>query len=117
MPDKKKKLPDLYLIFDERSEFHAHITHNAISVKKGEQHDSIMEFAGKLGTPQKLANTTLIGDTNLETTKSAFEEAGYTVVQATEQDFSELQRELDKILSIKGGESKKYGTEYRREHR
>ena len=105
---KKKKLPELYFVFDERGEFHADIANKAVVVKKGDQHDGIMEFASGLGDVQSLDNTSVIGGVDIDKAKGVFEDEGYHVVQADKSDFEEIQRELDKLLTIKGGESKKY---------
>lgn len=105
---KEKKIPELYFVFDERGEYHAGITGKAIMVKKGDQHDDIMQFAASLGSPQKSKASTILGDTDVEAAKAAFEDAGYMVVQADKTDFQEIQRELDKLLTLVGGESKDY---------
>lgn len=108
MADKKKKLPELYIVFDNRKEFHADIANKAIMVKKGDQHDAIMEFVKNLGTVQSLKFNTIVKDVDVAEAKEVFEDEGYTVLQADKQDFSELEREMDKLLTIEGGESKDY---------
>ncbi len=105
---KKKKLPELYFVFDDRKEVHADIANRAVMVKKGDQHDDIMKFVQNLGTVQDLKFNTIVKDVDVDAVKEAFEDEGYTVLQADKQDFQELQRELDKLMTIEGGESKNY---------
>lgn len=112
MPDKKEKknkIPELYFVFDERGEVHADIANKAIMVKKGDQHDHIMEFATGLGKGIRgLKFNTIIERVDVDEARKTFEEEGYVVLQANAEDFKELQRELDKLLTVQGGESKDY---------
>ena len=106
--DKEDELPDLWFIFDLRGEYWGDIANHAIMVKKGDQHDDIMEFVGNLGRAQELKFGTIIKDIDVDEAQKLFEDEGYVVAKAEEEDFEEIQRELDKLLTIKGGESKKY---------
>ena len=105
---KKDKLPKLFFVFDLRGEYQADIANGAIMVKKGDQHDDIMGFASKLGQSESFKFNSIIKDVDLEEAKNLFEEEGYVVTQAEKEDFEELNRELDKLLTIKGGEHLKY---------
>lgn len=105
---KKDELPDLWFIFDERGEYWGDVANHAVMVKKGDQHDEILEFVGGLGRVQNLKFNSIVKDVNVDDVNKLFEEQGYIIVKAEEADFIEIQRELDKLLTIKGGESKKY---------
>ena len=105
---KKNKIPDLWFVFDERGEYHADIAHKAVMVKKGDQHDDIIEFISKLGEVQKFEYSSIVKDVDVDAAQKLFEEEGYIVTKAEEDDFKELARELDKLETIEGGESKKY---------
>lgn len=105
---EKEEMPDLWFIFDERGEYHGDIANKAIMVKQGDQHDDILEFAGKLGKVSRFQYNSIVKDVDDEEAKSLFEEEGYIITQATSQDFEEIKRELDKLETIEGGESKKY---------
>ena len=50
----------------------------------------------------------MVKDIDIEATRILFDEEGFTIQKATNQDFDELKRELDKLETIKGGESTKY---------
>lgn len=106
--EKKNKIPELYFVFDERGEYHGDIANKAVMVKKGDQHDEIMQFAEALGSSKSLKFNTIIEGVDVKAAKAAFEDAGYVVVQADKKDFEEIQRELDKLMTIEGGESKNY---------
>ena len=106
--NKEDELPDLGFIFDERGEYWCDIANHAIMVKKGDQHDELLEIAGKLGRVQGMKFNSIIKDVDTEEAAKLIEGEGYIVVKAEEADFTEIQRELDKLLTIKGGESKKY---------
>lgn len=106
--EKKTKLPELFFVFDERGEYHGDIANKAVMVKKGDQHDEIMKFAASLGSAKKLKLNTIIEGVDVGAAKAAFEDAGYVVIKADKTDFQEIQRELDKLLTIEGGESKDY---------
>ena len=43
-----------------------------------------------------------------ESVLQAFNDLGFVAKKATDEDHEELIRELDKLATIKGGESKKY---------
>lgn len=105
---KKNKLPDLWFVFDERGEYHADIANKAVMIKQGDQHDDIMEFISKLGEVQKFKFNSIVKEVDVEAARKLFEEEGYILTQAKEEDFEELARELDKLETIEGGESKKY---------
>ena len=101
-------LPPVYLLFDPRGEYHGFIANSAISVKKGDQFEYMMQFAGDLGQVQQMKMTAVIKDVDEEQARQLFQSKDYLVVSATEEDFQELEREFDKLQTIKGGESTKY---------
>lgn len=101
-------LPKVNFLFDPRGEYHGFIANSAISVKKGDQFEYIMQFAGDLGQVQQMKMTGIIKDIDEEHAIELFKSKDYIVVEATDEDFQELEREFDKLQTIKGGESKKY---------
>ena len=96
-----EKLPHAWFIFDERGESWGDISNGAIMVKKGDQHDDIMEFAGKLGTVQSLQYNTMIKDIDEQMAVKTFRGEGYVVVPVDKRDWLELQTELDKLETIR----------------
>ena len=94
-----KELPDMWFVFDERGEYHADIAQDAIMVKHGEQHNDIIEFIGDMGTVVKMTNSTIVKNVNEEEAVKEFKAQGYIVTKANDEDFIELQRELDKLLT------------------
>lgn len=105
---KEEELPELFFVFSERGEFLADVANHAVMVKKGDEHDDILEFVGGLGRVQSMKFNSIVKDIDVDDVTKLFEEKGYIVIKAKEQDFMEIERELDKILTIKGGEHEKY---------
>ena len=99
-----ENVPEAYFIFDPRGEFHGMITNSAISVKKGDQFEYMMGFAGDLGQVEMFDNTAVVKDVDEQKAKAIFQQKDYFVVEATETDFAELAREADKLETIKGDE-------------
>ena len=103
-----ENIPEVYFVFDPRGEYQGFIANSAISVKKGDQFGYMMEFAGDLGEVEQMKHTAVVKGVDEDESRSAFKQHGYEVVRATEEDFDELYREMDKLKTIKGGEQKKY---------
>tara|TARA_Y100000310_G_C20302009_1_gene632255 strand:+ start:162 stop:524 length:363 start_codon:yes stop_codon:yes gene_type:complete len=112
MPTKQGN-PDLWFFFDLRGEYHGHVTtgendKGILMLKKGEYDDFLIEIGEKLGSPQDMDTNIAVPDVDVNDTKKLFDDEGFTVTKATDDDFDEIKRELDKLETIKGGESKKY---------
>ena len=56
----------------------------------------------------ELSASVLIVDVDKEEALDAITGAGFMAKKATDKDHDELIRELDKLQTVKGGESKKY---------
>ena len=50
----------------------------------------------------------VITDVDKDELIDSYNNAGFAVVKASTQDHDEIVRELDKLQTVKGGESKKY---------
>ena len=100
-------IPEVWFVFDPRGEYHGFIANSAISVKKGDQFEYIMEFAGDLGEVQQMKYTAAIKGVDEDESLSEFKQHGYEVVRATEEDFEELNREMDKLKTIESGDMDK----------
>ena len=104
----KDNIPEVYFFFDQRGEWHGYIGNSAIAVMKKDQFEYIMQFAGDLGEVQQMNHIAVIKGVNEEKAKQVFKAKEYVIVEATNDDFEELEREFDKLQTIKGGESETY---------
>ena len=77
-------------------------------LKKGDYDKYLLSLGNEVGTPEELRFNYMVKDIDIEATRNLFDEEGFTIQKATNQDFDELKRELDKLETIKGGESTKY---------
>ena len=77
-------------------------------LKKGDYDKYLLSLGSEVGDPEELRFNYIVKDIDIEATRNLFDEEGFTIQKATNQDFDELKRELDKLETIKGGESTKY---------
>ena len=71
--------------------------------------DELVHITGPLGHGgDEFKHSVVITDVDLDEVTEAYNNAGFAVVGASDQDHEELLRELDKLQTVKGGESKKY---------
>ena len=104
-----ERLPDLWNIFDMRGEFHCFISNKSIMIKKdSEQYENLMRITSKMGSTQEMTYNTMVKNVDEQQAVKILEDEGYYVEKADEQDFRELQSELDKLLTIKKGTMDKY---------
>ena len=109
--------PEIWFIFDgmgtylgqiaknATGNFHAQITKD----ERNEYFDEMFTFLRSLGSDVKeLSNSVVIIDVDKEDALDAVTGAGFMARKATDEDHDELIRELDKLQTIKGGESKRY---------
>ena len=109
--------PEIWFIFDgmgtylgqiaknATGNFHAQITKD----ERNEYFDEMFTFLRSLGSDVKeLSNSVVIIDVDKEDALDAVTGAGFMARKATDEDHEELIRELDKLQTIKGGESKRY---------
>lgn len=75
-----------------------------------EVYDTMRDFSSKTATELEGGNILIapIEPDDKESVLKAFTELGFVAKKATDADHEELIRELDKLATIKGGESKKY---------
>ena len=117
--DKKEedKYPEIWFIYDgvgtylgqvaknATGNFHAQITKD----ESNEYFDEMFTFLRPLGSDGKeLSHSVVIIDVDKEEALDAITGAGFVAKKATDDDHEELIRELDKLQTIKGGESKRY---------
>ena len=109
--------PEVWFIFDgmgtylgqiaqnATGNFHAQITKD----ERNEYFDEMFTFLRPLGSDAKeLSQSAVIIDVDKEEALDAVTEAGFMARKATDDDHEEIIRELDKLQTIKGGESKRY---------
>ena len=75
-----------------------------------EIYDAVRDFSSKTATELEGGNMLVapIESDDKESVLQAFNDLGFVAKKATDEDHEELIRELDKLATIKGGESKKY---------
>lgn len=111
-----EQLPDLWNVFTATGEWVAHVSNNSVVVKKQDDegtlhHDYILFGLKELNigdAPKNVQYNTIIGKVKDEEAANALVKLGYMVEKATEEDFRQLQNELDKLLTIKAGDMDKY---------
>jgi len=113
MSPTKQDNPDLWFFFDMRGEYHGHVTtgeneKGVLMLKKGDYDKYLLSLGKQMGRPKPLSYNFMIPDVDVDKTRDLFEDEGFTVTKATDEDFDEIKRELDKLETIKGGESTKY---------
>lgn len=104
---------DVWFLFDLRGEYHGHVGiavngKGVLMLKKGDYDKFLLSLGEQVGDPEELNHSYIVRDVDVDTTRQLFDDEGFTVQKATTQDFDELKRELDKLETIKGGESEKY---------
>ena len=119
--DKEEKeedqYPEIWFIFDgigtylgqvaenATGNFHAQITKD----ERNEYFEEMFTFLRPLGSDGKeLSHSAVIMDVDKEEALDAITGAGFIAKKATDDDHEEILRELDKLQTIKGGESKRY---------
>ena len=117
--DEKEEegFPEIWFIFDgvgtylgqvaenATGNFHAQITKD----ERNEYFDEMFTFLRPLGSDGKeLSHSAVIIDIDKEEALDAITGAGFIAKKATDDDHEEIIRELDKLQTIKGGESKRY---------
>jgi len=114
---EEDEYPEIWFIFDgvgtylgqiaqnATGNFHAQITKD----ERNEYFDEMFTFLRPLGSDGKeLSHSAVIIDVDKEEALDAITGAGFIAKKATEDDHKEIIRELDKLQTIKGGESKRY---------
>ena len=114
---EEDEYPEIWFIFDgvgtylgqvaknATGNFHAQITKD----ERNEYFDEMFTFLRPLGSDGKeLSHSAVIIDIDKEEALDAITGAGFIAKKATDDDHKEIIRELDKLQTIKGGESKRY---------
>ena len=115
--EDEDKYPEIWFIYDgigtylgqiaknATGNFHAQITKD----ERNEYFDEMFTFLRSLGSDAKeLSHSAVIIDVDKEEALDAVTGAGFIAKKATDDDHEEIIRELDKLQTIKGGESKRY---------
>ena len=109
--------PEIWFIFDGMGTYLGQIAQNATGNfhaqltkdERNEYFDEMFTFLRPLGSDAKeLSQSAVIIDVDKEEALDAVTEAGFMARKATDDDHEEIIRELDKLQTIKGGESKRY---------
>ena len=109
--------PEVWFIFDGMGTYLGQIAQNATGnfhaqITKDERNEYFEEmftFLRSLGSDAKeLSHSAVIIDIDKEEALDAINGAGFIAKKATDDDHEEILRELDKLQTIKGGESKRY---------
>ena len=114
---EEDEYPEIWFIFDgvgthlgmiaknDTGNFHAQITKDL----RNEYFEEMFTFLRPLGSDAKeLSHSAVIIDVDKEEALDAVTGAGFIARKATDDDHEEIIRELDKLSTIKGGESKRY---------
>jgi len=114
---EEDQYPEIWFIFDgigtylgqvaenATGNFHAQITKD----ERNEYFEEMFTFLRPLGSDGKeLSHSAVIMDVDKEEALDAITGAGFIAKKATDDDHEEILRELDKLQTIKGGESKRY---------
>jgi len=113
----EKKNPEIWWIYDGRGVCLGNIALDATGsysaqISKDDNNpffDELIHMTGPLGHGgDEFKHSVVITDVDLDEVTEAYNNAGFAVVGASDQDHEELLRELDKLQTVKGGESKKY---------
>ena len=86
-----------------RGEYHGHVTtgeneKGVLMLKKGDYDEYLLGLAREVGYPEELEFNYIVGDIEIQTTIKLFDDEGFTIRKATEQDFNELEFEMDELL-------------------
>ena len=115
--EKKDKYPEMWFISDGVGTYLGNValdnTGNfSVQIGKDDNNvyfDELFLMARPLGSKGiELDHSVIIADVDKDEVLDAFIEAGFLATRAGDEDFEELKRELDKLQTVKGGESKKY---------
>ena len=115
--EKKPKYPKMWFLYDGRQTYLGNIAYDAtenysVQITKDERNvyfDEMFMIARPLGDDGKeMENSIIIPNVDKDKLEEAFKNAGFAVVEVSNRDHDELIRELDKLETVKGGESKKY---------
>lgn len=115
--EKKPKYPELWFIYDGIGTYIGNIAKDATDnysaqISKDERNiyfDELFTLVSPLGKKNiEQPNSVIIVDVGLDDSIKEFNNAGFIVTAVSDKDHEELLRELDKLQTVKGGESKKY---------
>ena len=68
------------------------------AVKKGDYDEYLLGLGREVGYPEELEFNYIVGDIEIQATLTLFDDEGFTIRKATEQDFNELEFEMDELL-------------------
>ena len=114
---EEDEYPEIWFIFDGVGTYLGQVAKNAtgnfhVQITKDERNeyfDEMFTFLRPLGSDDKeLSHSAVIIDVDKEEALDAITGAGFIAKKATDDDHKEIIRELDKLQTIKGGESKRY---------
>ena len=103
MSPTKQDNPDLWFFFDMRGEYHGHVTtgeneKGVLMLKKGDYDEYLLSLGREVGCPEELEFNYIVGDIEIQATIKLFDDEGFTIRKSTEQDFNELEFEMDELL-------------------
>ena len=116
--DKKSKTPETWYLYDYRGTCLGNVALDATGnfstqISKDDNnpyYDEMVLIANQFGSDDgmEMKHSVIIPNTDRDYVIEAYNNAGFMAVKASKRDHDELVRELDKIQTVKGGESKKY---------
>ena len=113
----KPKYPEMWFVYDQPGTCLGNIALDAtgsysVQISKDDNNpyfDELFTIARPLGSKGiEWKHSVLIADVDKEELIEAFNNAGFVAIKADDKDHDELIRELDKLQTVKGGESKTY---------
>ena len=69
-----------------------------LMLKKGDYDEYLLSLGKEVGYPEALDCNYIVRDIEIQATIKLFDDEGFTIRKATEQDFNELEFEMDELL-------------------
>jgi hypothetical protein len=118
-PKKKvEKRPDLYFVFNLRGECLGDWANNALMLYKNtEDYEEVLSSAQNLGEKKDFPDVVMFQKVSREEFEKLFSGEDFVIDKAGEEDFQELERVADQIITIKTGQHRDYPKSYRDKYR
>ena len=95
----------MWFLFDLRGEYHGHVAtasddKGVLMLKKGDYDKYLLSLGNEVGDPEELQFNYMVKDVDVDATRKLFDDEGFTIKKATNQDFDELKQELNNLLDF-----------------